>query len=117
VVKFVAFMRRIPSMDHQEFVDYHRNQHAKIYMEDPTNKRLVRKYIQSHVVPSGLEGLPQSEFDGVTEIWFDTIEDMKEAFSSDTYMANIRPDEQKFIDFENSLTLVTIENPVWNPTN
>lgn len=117
MVKFVALMRRPAGMTHEEFVDYHRNHHAKTYMSDPTVKRLARKYIQSHAIPSGLEGYPDSGFDGVTEIWFDTVEDYQEAFSSDTYKANVRPDEEKFIDLPNSQILVTVENPVWNPTN
>ncbi len=64
-----------------------------------------------------MHGFPDSTFDGVTEIWFETLEDFNEAFDSATYNATIRPDEEKFIDLENSEILVTIENPVWNPTN
>jgi hypothetical protein len=38
MVKFVALMRRRPGMTHEEFVDYHRNHHAKTYMSDPTRR-------------------------------------------------------------------------------
>ncbi len=113
MIKFVALMRRPAGMTHEQFVEYHRNVHAKKYMADPTVRRLCRKYVQSHAVEGKLHGFPESTFDGVTEIWFDTTED----FTSATYNANIRPDEQNFIDLANSEIMITVENPVWNPTN
>ncbi len=116
-VKFIALMRRPAHMTHEQFVDYHRTHHANTFMSDPTVQRLCRKYIQSHTIPSGLRGYPDATFDGVTEIWFDTLEDFNEAFTSATYDSNIRPDEQKFINLPNSEILLAVENPVWNPTN
>jgi uncharacterized protein (TIGR02118 family) len=94
-------------------VDYHRASHAKTFMADPTIRRLCRRYVQSHPVPPGIEGIPESPFDGIAEVWFESLDDLREAFSSDTYMANIRTDEVRFIDLEHSATLVTEEDCVW----
>ena len=102
-------MKRRPGMTRAEFIDYHRSSHAKTFMADPTIRRLCRKYVQSYPVSSGIEGIPESPFDGIAEVWFDSVEDFREAFSSATYMANIRTDELKFIDFEHSVNLVTEE--------
>lgn len=112
-VKFVVFIKRRPGMTRQEFVDYHRASHAETFMADPTMRRLCRKYVQSHPVPPGIEGIPESPFDGIAEVWFDSLDDLREAFSSATYMANIRTDELKFMDLEHSVDLVTEENAIW----
>jgi uncharacterized protein (TIGR02118 family) len=112
-VKFVVFMKRRAGMTREEFVDYHRTRHAETFMADPTIRRLCRKYVQSHPVPSGTEGIPDSPFDAIAEVWFDTLDDLREAFSSATYMAKVRPDEQRFMDLEHSVDLVTEEHPVW----
>jgi uncharacterized protein (TIGR02118 family) len=112
-VKFVVFMKRRPGMTREEFVTYHRASHAKTFMADPTIRRLCRKYVQSHPVPSGIDGFAESPFDAIAEVWFDNVEDLREAFSSDTYMANIRADELTFIDLEHSVDLVTEEYHVW----
>lgn len=112
-VKFVVFVKRRPGMTREEFVDYHRNSHAKTFMADPTMRRLCRKYVQSHPVPPGIEGIPESSFDGIAEVWFDSLDDLREAFSSATYLANIRTDEVKFMDLDHSVDLVTEETPVW----
>lgn len=112
-VKFVILMKRRPGMTRAEFIDYHRTSHAKTFMADPTIRRLCRGYVVSHPVRSDADGLPESPFDGMAEVWFDNVEDLREAFSSDTYMANVRTDELKFIDLENSVDLVTEERHVW----
>lgn len=112
-VKFVILMRRRPGMTRAEFIDYHRTHHAKTFMADPTIRRLCRKYVVSHPVQSDDDGLAEPPFDGVAEVWFDNVGDLEEAFSSDTYMASVRPDELKFIDLENSQNLVTEERHVW----
>jgi uncharacterized protein (TIGR02118 family) len=112
-VKFVILLKRRPGMTREEFIDYHRNSHARTFMADPTIRRLCRGYVLSHPVPSGGEGAPEPPFDGVAEVWFDNAEDLRTAFSSDTYMANVRPDEMRFIDLEHSMDLVTEETRVW----
>ena len=116
-VKFISLMRRPAHLTHEQFVDYHRNNHANTFMADPTAQRLCRKYIQSHTIPSGLHGFPASTFDGVTELWFDTLEDFNQVFTSARYNDIVRPDEHKFVDLPNSEVLLVVENSVWNPTN
>jgi EthD domain len=112
-VKFVVFIKRRPGMTREEFVDHHRDSHAETFMADPTMRRLCRKYVQSHPVPAGTEAIPESPFDGIAEAWFGTLDDLREAFSSATYMADIRTDELRFMDLEHSVDLVTEEYPVW----
>ena len=112
-VKFVSLLKRRPGMSREEFIDYHRDSHLKIFMADPTIRRLCRRYVQSHPVTSGIEGLPDPQFDGVVEAWFDNVEDLREAFSSETYMVNIRTSELKFIDVEHTVNLVTEEDLAW----
>ena len=110
-VKFISLMRRPAHLTHEQFVDYHRNGHANTFMADPTAQRLCRKYIQSRTNPSDLHGFPTSTFDGVTELWFDTLEDFNVAFTSATYNA-IRPDEHKFVGVPKSEVLPAVENPI-----
>jgi uncharacterized protein (TIGR02118 family) len=112
-VKFVILLKRRPGMTREEFIRYHRTSHAKTFMADPTIRRLCRRYVQSHPVAPEAEGLPEPPFDGIAEVWFDSAADLREAFSSDTYLANVRTDELKFIDLEHSVDLVTEEKHVW----
>jgi uncharacterized protein (TIGR02118 family) len=115
VIKFVAAMRRIPALTHDQFVDYHRSQHAELFMSLPEVRTHVRRYIQSHPVQVSLPGLDTSSFDGLTEIWFDDIDGLKGVFDSPSYLTRIRPDEEKFIDLARSEVMVTTEFAVHDP--
>ena len=51
---------------------------------------------------------PQDEapFDGIAELWFDSVEDIGKAFSHPRYLKIIRPDELKFVDFASSRVFI-----------
>ena len=98
MIKLTILLRRIPSMTHEQFVAYHREQHAPLFCALPEVRRHVRRYVQSHTVPAVLPGLPPVTFDGITEIWTDDVAGLEAVFTSESYMATIRPDEARFLD-------------------
>jgi uncharacterized protein (TIGR02118 family) len=114
MIKFIALMRRNPTLTHEQFVTYHKKNHAPLFMSLPEVQQHVRRYIQSHTVPGDLEGVPVSPFDGITEIWFDDLDSFRDVFASTSYMSTIRPDEAKFIDLKNSEVMLCTENPVYD---
>ena len=63
MIKFTILLRRSPSMTHDAFVDYHRNQHAGLFSALPEVKHHVRRYVQCHSLPADLPGLPPMTFD------------------------------------------------------
>ena len=85
-------------MSHEAFVDYHRHDHAPLFCALPQVREHVRRYVQSHVLPVSLPGLPDAGFDGITEIWTDDVAGLEAVFTSDEYTATIRPDEARFLD-------------------
>ena len=60
-----------------------------------------RKYVQFHQLPKeALPGMEHavSQYDGIVEVWADSVEDMKSAFASPGYKNVIHPDEANFCD-------------------
>ena len=112
--KFTVFMKRLPSMTQQEFVDYHRNQHAPKFLALPATKKYVRRYVQSHPVAASILGFRETGFDGLTEIWFDDMASFEALFNDPEYLQRIRPDEASFVDLERSEILLMHENVVIN---
>jgi len=112
VIKFTILLRRHPDMTHDEFVTYHREQHAPLFMSVTAVQDNVRRYVQQHTVDVELPGLPGPTFDGVTELWFDSIEGIGRVFGDPEYLAVIRPDEARFCDMHGCGFLVTTENVV-----
>ena len=112
MIKFTILLARKKDMSHADFVAYHKNNHAPLFSSLPLVKQYVRKYIQCHTIPFDMPGLPPPLYDGITELWFDTAEDIGKVFGAESYMQIIRPDEAKFLDLEGCSFLTCTENPV-----
>ena len=81
----------------------------------------IRRYVQTHTRPSpvsdavsasrgGVEG-----YDGVAELWFDSVEALLEAASSPEGMAAgaaLLEDERRFIDLDRSPLWLAVEHEV-----
>ncbi len=99
-------------MSHEEFVAYHRNNHAPLFKSLPEVQQYVKGYVQCHTLPINFLGLPPQAYDGITELWFDSAEDVEKLFTAPAYMETIRPDEAKFLDLQGCGFLLCSENKV-----
>lgn len=112
MIKFTILLRKRADLSHEEFVHYHRVNHAPLFTSLPEVRQYVRRYVQGHTQPLNLPGLPPPAYDGTTELWFDAVEDIAKVFEAPRYMEIIRPDEAKFLDLAGCGFLVLAENPV-----
>ncbi len=115
MIKFSILMPRNTEMTHEQFVAYHQQQHAPLFMSIPAVKDNVRRYVQQH--PVSLDGLdlPLAPVDGITELWFDDARGIANVFTDPEYLRVIRPDEAKFCDLSGCTFAVTTENVVHDP--
>ena len=112
MVKFTILLRKRADLTHEAFVQYHKTQHAPLFTSLPEVQQYVRRYVQGHTLPLDLPGLPAPAYDGTTELWFDSAEDISKVFGAESYLRLIRPDEAKFLDLPGCGFLVLAENPV-----
>ncbi len=115
MVKLVACLKRKPGMSSAEFHRYWKDVHGPLVKGVPEFMRHVRKYIQSHSVSDKVPTFPTapSHYDGVAELWFDSLEDIGKAFNEPRYMEVIRVDEPKFLDLPNCCIFVAEEVPMY----
>lgn len=92
------------------FVDYHRNHHAPLFLSIPETKKYVRKYVVSH--PIEVPGFSKPLYDGITDIYFESMDDFNAFFASDNYKTKVHPDEKNFIKLDEVVSLVTDEKVV-----
>ena len=121
MIKLVFTLRRSESMTREEFQRYWREQHAPLVKRHAGALR-VRRYVQVHARDSGLDeavsgarGSDPRFYDGVAELWWDSLEELIAAFSSDEGQAAARElleDEQRFIDLPRSPLWFGEENVV-----
>ncbi|CAM4318666.1 conserved hypothetical protein [Pedobacter westerhofensis] len=112
MIKLSILLARKKELSHEEFVTYHKTNHAQLFASIPVVKKYVKKYVQCHSLLENPPGLPAPAYDGITEIWLDDMEALGKVFTDEQYMAIIRPDEGKFIDLQGCSFLISTENQV-----
>ncbi len=111
MVKYIICVKRKAEMTHEEFAAYWRNHHSVVVKSVPEFTRHVRKYVQCHLVSGAIPLGVAPDYDGVAELWFDSVEALETAFREPRYLEIIRPDELKFADLSRCLSFVTEEVP------
>lgn len=111
MIKLIVAVKRNPAMTPEQFHDYWRTQHAQRVKALAASARYIRRYVQAHTLASEYaRGEPS--FDGVVELWFDSIAD-KDAFYADPdYLEHVAPDESVFADMMHTRFIVTSEEEV-----
>jgi uncharacterized protein (TIGR02118 family) len=111
MIKLVFTLRRREDMTRAEFQRYWREQHAPL-LKRHADALQIRRYVQVHArdtdldeAVAGARGSEPRFYDGVAELWWDSLEELVAAFSSDAGQAASRElleDEQRFIDLPRS---------------
>ena len=106
MIKLVYCIRKKPGLSDEEFARYWRDVHG------PIGARIqgLRKLVQSHAVTVPGDAR-EPDFDGVAELWFDSIDALLAARESPQWRASTE-DEVKFIDPDKSAYLVTEEHEI-----
>jgi uncharacterized protein (TIGR02118 family) len=120
VIKLVFVIRRREGMAPEEFHRYWLEEHGPLArgLVEPLG---ARRYVQSHTVAPDLNAQLAATrgtgeaFDGLAELWWDSLEDLAAAFTSEEGQAagsTLMEDEARFIDFARSSLFLTEEHEV-----
>jgi uncharacterized protein (TIGR02118 family) len=120
MIKIVFCLRRRADLSREEFQSYWRTRHAPL-VRSHASALGIRRYVQVHSVDdnisSAIAGPRKSPepFDGVAELWFDSLDALIVAGSTDEGRAAgalLFEDEQRFIDLERSPLLLAEEHVI-----
>lgn len=111
MIKILFCLRRLPPLTLEEFHAYWRNTHAPLVLEHAPAMR-IRRYVQNHTfthehlqLSIDIRKSAVAAYDGVAELWWDSLEDLFAALKTDearTAGRILLEDERKFIDLKNS---------------
>lgn len=122
MIKLVYIVRRRDDVPADEFRRYWLETHGPIVRSLAEALR-ARRYVQSHTLDSAMNmELVKSRgmadfYDGITEIWWDSIEEIAAALSSPEGLAasqQLAEDESKFIDLARSTIFLTEEHTIFD---
>lgn len=118
MIKMIFCLKRLPQLSRGEFQRYWREQHAPLVKRHATALG-ARRYVQSHTtsdprleIVSGARGSAGLDFDGVAELWWDSLESLLAAASTEAGQVagrELLEDEVRFIDLPNSPVFFTEE--------
>jgi uncharacterized protein (TIGR02118 family) len=121
MIKLVFAIRRREGMTREEFQHYWREEHAPLVKRHAEVLR-IRRYVQTHARDTDLDaalagsrGSEPRHYDGVAELWWESIDDLLQAATSDEGQIAARAlleDERRFIDLPNSPLWLGEENVV-----
>lgn len=124
MIRLTFVLRRKPGMSFGDFQDYWLNQHGPLVASHATHLKIL-KYVQVHTItdpdedqPVGPRGKMAKPYDGVAELWFESLEAIKENTGDDALAATaaLLEDERQFIDHPHSPGWLNYECPQINPT-
>jgi uncharacterized protein (TIGR02118 family) len=122
MVKFVYCVRRLPGLTLEEFNKYWLEKHGPLVKSYATALK-ARRYVQSYLMDSRLNDIVRQPrgaaepYDGITEIWWDSVEDLIAANQTpEGQEANHRlaQDEARFVDLSRSSVFFTQEHTVFD---
>jgi uncharacterized protein (TIGR02118 family) len=90
MLKVIALLRRRADLSPAEFDRHWREQHPRYVTALPG----VRRYVQSPALADKRRAWP---YDGLAELWFDSLRDIAAAFASPA-AGPMREDEKRFIE-------------------
>lgn len=106
MIKAVIFIKRRKDLTREQFKEYWLTHHVELEKEN-AEKNWVRKIVANFVVED--ESLPEPPFDGMVELYFDSIEDMKKDVQGEQRKI-MYADEENFCDHsEEQVVVITQE--------
>lgn len=105
MVKAVIFIKRRKDLTREQFKEYWLTQHSKLEKEN-AEKNWVRKIVASFAIED--ESLPEPPFDGMVELYFDSMEDLKRDVQGEQRKI-MYADEENFCDHSEEQVVVVTE--------
>jgi uncharacterized protein (TIGR02118 family) len=113
MIKISALRTRRPDLGRPEFLDYWTQKHTPMVASLPGGATGVHKYTQLLATEDGIEGITTAPYDGVAELWVDSVEDAAAWFTGEAYNTVIAADEESFLDRTKTRFLYTVEQPIF----
>jgi uncharacterized protein (TIGR02118 family) len=120
MIKIVFCLRRRSDLTREEFQDYWRNRHAPL-VQSHADALGIRRYVQVHSISDSVSIAVAGErhspepFDGVAELWLDSLDALFATGTSEAgraASAALLEDERRFIDLEASPLFLAEEHVI-----
>ena len=122
MIKLVYCLKKRDDVDRDSFYRYWLEEHGPL-VKSVAEAISASRYVQSHtILPEVNETMMasrglQAPYDGVTEVWWETMSALQHGMSSPEGVAaqtQLIEDEARFIDLERSTAFITEEHEIFD---
>ena len=97
-LKLMALLRRKPGLPIEDFHAHWSGPHGDLFRDTPALRDRILAYHQSHRPAADYERDPATEWDGLAEQWYRSLEEFEAGAGGPPFEQIIVPDEERFID-------------------
>lgn len=108
---YLGFYKRKPGLSWEEFSRHWSEVHGPLLRDTPEFSRYIKRYVQHHLQPNPAPGAQALEFDGFSEVWFESPEDRRKMWEQPLFKELMIPDEELFLDLSATRYSMT-DNPI-----
>ena len=112
LLKVSCLLTRRADLSHEEFHRYWTEKHTPMLAKPVPGSPKVHRYVQLHPIPEDVPALRTAPYDGVAEIWFDSLADAAAMFTSNHYNMVVAKDEENFLDRSKTVFLYSHEQTI-----
>jgi len=111
VIKLFAFLRRAPGLTFEEFRGRWQETDAPVACAGLDLERHVSRYVRNLAIPgAAVPELTLSDFDGVDELWFESLDALAAGAGGPLARAPLAPGAERFVDTGSAVRLVAEES-------
>jgi uncharacterized protein (TIGR02118 family) len=112
MIKAIATFSRKPGWSVDEFLCHYKERHAPLVAGTAGFTRHCRRYVQNYPYRASAYHRPERvvQCDAISEMWFDSLEEMSATYAAPDYLERARPDELRFADFNSACVYVCEEH-------
>ena len=93
-IKVMLFLNKRPEVSDEKFHEHWKTNHVEIALGNKTFRSKVKRYSQFHTSPdlkekAAIHGVPVLSYDGVAEVWVDSMEEWTAIVSDPEFLKYI----------------------------
>jgi uncharacterized protein (TIGR02118 family) len=111
MLRLTVFLKRNPDLTVEEFRSHWRDVHGPLIRDNPDLARHIVRYEQHLPADVGLFAGTEG-YDGIAVQWLESIDAFKGFMDEPAYMTDVYPDEERFLDRDGLVWMVTDEPTV-----
>jgi len=97
-IKLMALLKRKPGLEAEDFHAHWSGPHADLFRNTPALRDRILAYQQSHRPAADYVRDPATEWDGLAEQWYRSLDEFEAGAGGRPFEEIVIPDEERFID-------------------